>query len=56
MSNQTSTPTAYLRRDLTTLLVLGAILAAGLAALWYLEQHGAGFSRLAANLLDAATH
>ncbi len=52
MSDQTS---AYLKRDLITLLVLGAIITGLLAVLWYLEQHGAGFSRLAAQLLDATT-
>jgi len=52
MSDQSN---AYLRRDLTTLLVLGVIITAALATLWYLEQHGAGFSRLAAQLLDAST-
>ena len=53
MSDQTS---AYLRRDLITLLVLGAIITGVLAVLWYFEEHGASFSRLAAGLLDAATH
>lgn len=45
-------PTTYLRRDLATLLTLLLIVAAVLAALWYFEQHGNWFSRLASQVLD----
>lgn len=51
-----SSPHTYLRRDLTTLVVLIIIVAGALAALWYFEQHDGWFSKLASALLDSLSH